>query len=89
MKSPNYYQKILKLFHDLKELYPQYTMGRHLSTIIDDYGDVWGASDKDLYNSLNKYSKNLTLDIPHKEEEIERILQEGMHLDTILEEEDY
>jgi hypothetical protein len=45
-------------------------------------------TDRELFNSLNRYMKQLDLDIPHEEKELEKIIQDGMHLDSILIEND-
>jgi hypothetical protein len=64
-------------------------MGRHISTVLDEYGDVWGMTDKELAFALTKYKSQLDLDIPHPDDsEIDKILKEGMDLDNILKEEE-
>lgn len=89
MKRPDYYGRILVILHRLKEIYPTYNMGRHLCTILDDCGDVWGLSDKTIFEELQKYKKQLETDKPHDEEkEINKIIEDGMHLDRILIEEE-
>lgn len=89
MRQPNYYCKILTAFHKLKEICPSCSMGRHLSTILDDCGDVWNVTDKELSLIVSKYAKQLTLDKPHNEQDINRIIDEGLHLNKILLEESY
>lgn len=68
-------------------------MGKHLSTALDGYGDVWGITDRELLFALEKYKAQLEMDIPHTDEdEIDQIIREGMNLDDILTEdngEDY
>ena len=88
----DYYISILRSLEKLKKLYPTYNMGRHLSTILDEHGDVWGITDKELYKSVEVYSKQMALDIPHEDKEIEQIIKDGMKLDrfSLLQEgEDY
>jgi hypothetical protein len=64
-------------------------MGRHLATVLDEYGDVWGMTDKELAYALNKYKSQIEMDIPHVDEtELDKIIKEGMDLDNILKEED-
>lgn len=84
MKQPNYYGRSLMLLHRLKDLYPMYTMGRHLSTVLDDCGDVWGLTDKELFAELNEYKRQLEMDKPHDDSEIEIIIKEGMNLNRIF-----
>lgn len=78
----NYYNKIISELHTLKENYTKLSMGKHLSSALDD-SDLWAISDKELYMALVKYSKQLALDVPHNEEEIENIIKDGMKLDRI------
>lgn len=64
-------------------------MGRHIATALDEYGDVWGLSDRELLYAFEKYKAELDMDIPHTDEsEIDQIIKEGMNLENILKEED-
>jgi hypothetical protein len=64
-------------------------MGRHLATVLDEYGDIWGMSDKELAYALYKYKSQIEMDVPHTDEsELDKIIKEGMDLDNILKEED-
>ena len=65
-------------------------MGRHLSTALSDYGDVWGVTDKELAFALEKYKTRLELDIPHiaDDAELDQIVREGMDLDSLFKEEE-
>lgn len=92
----NYYKEILSVLQELNKLYPSYNMGRHLSTIIEDYGDIWGISDKELLSTLVMYKSQLDMDPSNthvEEEEIDRIIKDGMNLSAIkneyFEEQDY
>jgi len=88
-RKTNYYNQVLHLLQELNKVYPTYNMGRHLSTALDGYGDVWGVSDKELLYALEKYKSQLDMDIPHTDEsELEKIIKEGMDLDNILKEEE-
>lgn len=89
MRKPNYYNQILHILQQLHVLYPAYNMGRHLATALDEYGDVWGLSDKEILFALDKYKTQLEMDIPHTDEkELDEIIKDGMDLDNILKEED-
>lgn len=89
-KKPNLYSDIIDVLIELKTLYPSYTMGKHISTALDDYGDIWGLSDKEILYALTKYKATLEMDVPHEtnEEEIEEILRDGLNLSLSIEEED-
>lgn len=89
-KKKNLYGDIIDVLNELKVLYPSYTIGKHLSTALDDYGDIWGLSDKEVLFALTKYKAQMEMDVPHEtnEEEIEEILRDGMNLTLSIEEED-
>jgi hypothetical protein len=83
------YDQILANLKELKEEFPSYNMGRHLDTALSEYKDVWGMTDKEMLYALKKYKAQLTLDIPHPDEsELAKIINDGMHLDLILHEDD-
>jgi hypothetical protein len=64
-------------------------MGRHLATALDEYGDIWGITDKELAYALAKYKGQLEMDVPHTDDsEIDKIIKEGLDLDNLFKEED-
>jgi hypothetical protein len=93
MSKKTHYQKALQTLQELNKSFPTYNLGRHLSTALSDYGDIWGMTDKELAFALDKYKTELEMDVPHTDEkELDKIIKEGMDLDNILkedEEEDY
>jgi hypothetical protein len=88
--KPNLYNDIIEVLVELKTLYPSYSMGKHISTALDDYGDIWGLSDKEILYAFTKYKANMEMDVPHEtnEEEIEEILKDGMNLSASWEDEE-
>jgi len=89
-KQPNYYRQIIQTLIRLQKAYPTYNMGRHISTALDEYTDVWGVNDREFLYAIQKYEIELNIDGPHiDEEEIEEIIKDGMNLDSIFEEEEY
>ena len=89
MGKSNDYYKVLALLQQLHVSYPNYNMGRHIATALDEYGDVWGLSDREILFALEKYKAELDMDVPHTDEsEIEQIIRDGMNLEDILKEED-
>jgi hypothetical protein len=83
------FTQIISLLNDLHKSFPTYNVGRHLSTALEGYGDVWGMTDKELLYALNKYKTELDLDMPHSlDVDIQDIIQQGMNLDNILDEEE-
>ena len=89
-KQPNYYRQIIQTLVRLQKAYPTYNIGRHISTAMDEYSDVWGVSDKEFLYAIQKYEIELNIDGPHiDDKEIEEIIKDGMNLDSIFEEEEY
>jgi hypothetical protein len=89
MRRASAYSQILNVLHELQREYPQYNMGRHLATSLDEYGDVWGIPDNEILFALNKYRAQLHMDVEYSEiQDIERIMEDGIDLDNILKEED-
>lgn len=83
------YDQILTTLKQLKEEFPSYNMGRHLDTALSEYKDVWSITDKEMLYALKKYKAQLTLDVPHPDDsEIDKIIKDGMNLDTILQEDE-
>jgi hypothetical protein len=88
-KIKPHFTQIISLLNDLHKSFPTYNVGRHLSTALEGYGDVWGMTDKELLYALNKYKTELDLDMPHSlDVDIQDIIQQGMNLDNILDEEE-
>lgn len=75
-----HYYKITACLTNLKLIHPEITMGKHLSTVLDEH-DIWGMSDKDLADLFLEYARSLSLDKIHPDKEIDKIIDEGLHLD--------
>ena len=89
MKKSSYYQQILQVLDTLNSNYPEYNMGRHLATSLDEYGDIWGLSDREILFALEKYKAQIEMDIPHTDDnELDQIIKDGMNLDDILKEDE-
>jgi hypothetical protein len=89
MGKPNDYYRVLALLQQLHISYPNYNMGRHIATALDEYGDVWGLTDKEILFALEKYKAELDMDVPHTDEsELDQIIKDGMNLENILKEQD-
>lgn len=88
--KPDNYKEIINTLIELKNIYPSYSMGKHLSTALDDYGDIWGLSDKEVLFALTKHKAKMELDVPHEteEDEIEEIVRDAMNLTGSLSDED-
>lgn len=85
MKHDNY-ALILKELKELKKIAPKTTFGKHLSTIFTDK-ETWYLSDKSILERIQEYKNIMLLDEEHNISSLEEIIEEGMHLHTIFEEE--
>lgn len=88
MRRANNYSQCVNVLLQLHKEFPTYNMGRHLSTALSEYGDVWNLPDKELLFALEKYKAQLDMDFPHSERDIDEIIKDGLDLDNILKEED-
>ncbi len=78
------------MLESLRKAHPTYNIGRHISTALDGYDDIWGVTDKEFLFALEKYELELNMDVDHiDQEEIEEIIKDGMNLErTLFEEEE-
>lgn len=88
----NHFPEILEVFQEIKQLYPEANLCKHLSAIAEEYGDLWGVSDKEFLFALTKYRAQLEMDVPHtlpSEEEIKKIVKDAMNLSVSSLNEEY
>ncbi len=78
------------MLESLHKAHPTYNIGRHISTALDGYDDIWGVTDKEFLFALEKYELELNMDVDHiDQEEIDEIIKDGMNLErTLFEEEE-
>lgn len=90
LEEYDYYQKIIKVLLEIKEAYPEYTLGKHLQNSLKEHsGYMWKKTDKHIYNSIITYKEKLMSNTPYvKTSEIDKIIREGMNLDTILDDDE-
>lgn len=75
------YNQILNVLQDLHKSYPSFNLGRHLSTALDGYGDLWGVSDNEIAFALSKYKTQLDNDgYSATDENIDKIIEDGLNL---------
>jgi hypothetical protein len=86
--SINYYQKSVALLGELQKRYPSYNMGKHLATAFVDYPDMWGIPDRVFHSTLLNYMIELELDFSHREDDLDKIINEGLNLSSCLEDEE-
>ena len=88
-KNETEYDQIVSIFQELNKKYPTYSIGRHISTALDEYDDLWGLSNKEFLFALNKYATTLEIDNSFDDSKfLKKIIEDGEHLfDEIVEEE--
>lgn len=87
MRKASYFSQIATVLHELHKQHPTYSVGQHLSTAFDGYGDMWGITDKEFLFALQKHQMNMELDNFPNKEDIDKIIKDAMDLDNILNEE--
>jgi hypothetical protein len=70
----NYYQKCCSINRPQK--ITPLIIWKHIATAFADYTDVWGLSDKVFYSTLLNYVIELELDVPHKDDDIQNIINQ-------------
>jgi hypothetical protein len=86
-RKANYFHQVIKTLEELHKQFPKYNLGKHLSTALDGH-DIWAMSDKDVLQCLRDYKTELEMDIPHKDDDVEDIIKQGLNLHNILDDED-
>lgn len=81
-----HYERILGILVELKDSHPSSTISNHLYAALQD--NFWGMSDEQFYLALNKYKTRLDMDVPHKDEDIDKIIKDGMNLHKILDDQE-
>lgn len=86
----DYYFKVIELLQILKREYPTYDISKHIATATSDYKDIWGLTDRQLYDLLEKYQFELSCDSEKlaPDSEIDKIIKDGMNLNTILDDDE-
>lgn len=84
--AANNYGECMKVLASLHKEHPSFTLGRHISTALADYGDIWGITDKEMLFALKKYQVELSMsdDKIVSEDYVNKVIKEGMDLNTIL-----
>jgi hypothetical protein len=90
-KNETEYDQIVSLFQELNKKYPSYSIGRHISTALDEYNDLWGLTNKEFLFALNKYATTLEIDNSFDDNKfLSKIIEDGEHLfDETTEDEDF
>jgi len=84
--SSVYYNRSLKALAKLNKGFPLQSLGKHIATAMDGHC-IENLSDKEFYEILNDYIVELESDVPYCED-LEQIIQEGLDLNHILDEEE-
>lgn len=79
-------EKCLMILDSLHKRFPSVSIGRHLSMALED-ANMWALTDKALLSLLEEYNERLTLQGDIKED-VDAIVNDALHLDSILDDED-
>jgi hypothetical protein len=61
-------------------------MGRHLATALEP--NTWSMTDTEVLDALERYKARLSMDVFNSESDIDKIINDGLHLDSILHEDE-
>jgi hypothetical protein len=86
-KKPNPYNKILTILQELHSEYPNQTMAQHLNGALASYKELWSQSDREILFAFEKYRMEKDNNIA-SDSDVDKIYQDGLHLDTLFIEED-
>jgi len=62
MKKQKWYEQTINMLLDLKKEHPTVSLGRHLETIREQCGDMWGVSDATLHDCVEEYCSTIAID---------------------------
>ena len=80
------YDKCLSLLKKFKKEHSSIPLSVHLATAFIEYEDISFLSDSKLFKLLQEYENKLDMD---KEFDVEKIIEEGVNLTKILEDDEY
>ena len=84
--AASFYNQSLKALSKLDKLFPLQSLGKHIATAMDGHC-IENLSNKEFYSILNDYIIELESGVPYCED-LEQIIQEGLDLNHILDEEE-
>lgn len=82
-KRTNFFKKIISQLQELHKYYPNQSVATHFATALQDYGNTWGLSDKELSFALEKYQIELEINNFVPDKDLDQIIEEGKNLDKI------
>ena len=82
-------QEIFTILRLLKKTYPHSPFLRHIADATAEHGNLWGISDKEFATILKDYYKNLTVNTPPPDEEMDKIFKDGNNLSHILDDDNW
>lgn len=83
----DYYAEILTKLANLKKNYPKYELSKHLATATADYEDIWGLSDRQIHDLLEKYEFDLENDHAPASD-VDKIIKDGLNLKNLFKDEE-
>jgi hypothetical protein len=87
-KKNSTYNKCLSLLDEIKNSHPSISLGKHLETIREQCGDLWGVSDRTLLQCIQQYQSTISLFPVNYKEDIDDLLKEAEHMFDVVETED-
>lgn len=85
MKGTDYFTRIMCLLKRIHHSHPSYTMGQHFATALNEMGDLWGLTDKEVFTALNEYAGEFeAFRIPDKDD-VDTIINDGLCLAKLRE----
>jgi hypothetical protein len=82
-----YYEEIINALKRAHRCLPQCTMGQHLGTALDGWGDVCSLEDREILSALKKYMA--TMEVFPPREDVSDIIKEGMRIQSVIIEDRY
>jgi hypothetical protein len=81
----SHYMRILYILEKLHTSNPTIPLGQHLATALDESGELFSLTDKEIYDAVNSYTGTLEYDVPHiEEQDLDKIIQDGTHLQAMM-----
>jgi hypothetical protein len=82
-KKINFFKKLIAQLQELHNDYPNQSVATHFAIALQDYGNIWGLSDKEVSFAIEKYQVELELNNFIPDKDLDKIIEEGKNLDKI------
>jgi hypothetical protein len=65
MKKKNHYDMIIDELIELRDMFPGFSFGMHISSALSEYGDLWDVTDKEILYAIRKYKASIENEMGH------------------------